>query len=122
MVSCGALAVVDAEAHRSTRDALDSLRESRQCATRTWQEKMATIAAQQQAVQNRVAAERATAAAALAHLLPLRTGRVAEHYPTQLNAIFNELEGVTDHNTRRQQENAAAQRRIQVAEAEAECR
>jgi len=81
---------------------------------------MATIDAEQQAALQQADAERATAAPALQHLMPLRTGRAAERFPDQLEQIFTELGRVTDQRTMENEQNAAVQRSIQEAEAAAQ--
>jgi len=120
LASCGCLAAVDSEASRSTSGALLRLRDARRSANEMWRERMATIEAQQRAALQRADAERATAAAALQHLVPLRTGRAAERFGEQLEEIFNELGRVTDQRTTEYEQNAAVNRSIQEAEAGAQ--
>eukprot|EP00747_Dinoflagellata_sp_TGD_P063145 gnl/TRDRNA2_/TRDRNA2_153328_c0_seq2.p1 gnl/TRDRNA2_/TRDRNA2_153328_c0~~gnl/TRDRNA2_/TRDRNA2_153328_c0_seq2.p1 ORF type:complete len:170 (-),score=43.50 gnl/TRDRNA2_/TRDRNA2_153328_c0_seq2:167-676(-) len=114
--SCSALTSTEVSAHQGTAAALQRLEQVKGEAEAQYRQAMEAIEAEERAAAQHAQAERATTAAALAHLAPLRTGTVAERYAEQLQQIFGELEAANNAATEQEAE-AATARRLREQEA-----
>lgn len=117
--SCCALTSAGGEAHMGTVAALRTLGQARCRAEAQYNEVISNIEAEAQATATRAQAERNAAAQALAHLEPLRNGRLTERFGPQLQQIFAELENGLPAAATAREADAVAARQAREAEASA---